>query len=118
MRKINETFQFNIRITEGLRRRIEKEAKRTGRTANAEAVERLERSFADAQTADTIRGAVFDAFEVCLKTLNDLAVKQGGVVPHHALFAQLRDQLPTSGVQLRDQPAASGQPLGPTRPRA
>jgi hypothetical protein len=46
-RKTMEIVQFKLRITEGLRRQIEREAKKNNRSANNEAVARLERSFAD-----------------------------------------------------------------------
>jgi hypothetical protein len=44
-RKAAEFVQFKLRIREGLRRDIEREAKKNHRSANAEAVERLEKSF-------------------------------------------------------------------------
>ncbi|HXB76727.1 MAG TPA: Arc family DNA-binding protein [Bradyrhizobium sp.] len=43
-RKSTEFVQFKLRIREGLRREIEKAAKKKGISANAEAVERLEKS--------------------------------------------------------------------------
>lgn len=44
-RKTTEVVQFKLRITEGLRRQIERSAKQNNRSANAEAADRLEKSF-------------------------------------------------------------------------
>jgi hypothetical protein len=44
-RKAAEFVQFKLRVSEKLRRDIEREAKKNHRSANAEAVERLEKSF-------------------------------------------------------------------------
>jgi hypothetical protein len=44
-KKPTEFTQFKLRIREGLRREIEKAAKKKGRSANSEAVARLEKSF-------------------------------------------------------------------------
>jgi len=44
-RKGTEWVQFKLRIREGLRREIEREAKKKARSANNEASERLEKSF-------------------------------------------------------------------------
>jgi hypothetical protein len=44
-RKPTEFVQFKLRIREGLRREIERAAKKKAISANAEAVERLEQSF-------------------------------------------------------------------------
>jgi hypothetical protein len=44
-RKAAEFVQFKLRVSEKLRRDLEREAKKNHRSANAEAAERLERSF-------------------------------------------------------------------------
>lgn len=44
-RKSTEFVQFKLRVREGLRVKIEREAKKKDQSANNEAVERLERSF-------------------------------------------------------------------------
>jgi hypothetical protein len=44
-RKSTEWVQFKLRIRQGLRREIEKAAKKNNRSANNEAVARLEKSF-------------------------------------------------------------------------
>jgi hypothetical protein len=44
-RKETDFVQFKLRIREGLRRRIQREAEKKKISANAEAVERLEKSF-------------------------------------------------------------------------
>jgi Arc-like DNA binding domain len=44
-RNAAEFVQFKLRVSEKLRRDIEREAKKNHRSANAEAVERLEKSF-------------------------------------------------------------------------
>jgi hypothetical protein len=44
-RKPTEYVQFKLRIREGLRRNIEREAKKKAQSANNEAVDRLEKSF-------------------------------------------------------------------------
>jgi hypothetical protein len=70
-KKATELVQFKLRIREGLRRQIEREANKNGRSVNAEAVERLERSFEQQQTAevikDTARTAAFDAVQLVLE---------------------------------------------------
>jgi hypothetical protein len=50
-RKATEYVQFKLRIREGLRRRIELEAKKKEHSANTEAVSRLERSIAEEDAA-------------------------------------------------------------------
>jgi Arc-like DNA binding dprotein len=45
VRKAAEFVQFKLRVSEKMRRDIEREAKKNHRSANAEAVERLEKSF-------------------------------------------------------------------------
>src|SRR4051794_26708753 len=44
-RKPTEYVQFKLRVREGLRAKIEREAKKRGESTNNEAVERLEKSF-------------------------------------------------------------------------
>jgi hypothetical protein len=44
-RKAAEFVQFKLRVTEKLRRDLEREAKKNHRSANSEAVERLSKSF-------------------------------------------------------------------------
>src|SRR6516165_2659530 len=44
-RKPTDFVQFKLRIREGLRRKIEREAEKKKISANAEAVERIERTF-------------------------------------------------------------------------
>jgi len=44
-KKVAEFAQLKIRVTDKLRRDLEREAKKNHRSANAEAVERLEQSF-------------------------------------------------------------------------
>jgi hypothetical protein len=62
-RKPTEYVQFKLRIREGLRSRIEREAKKKDQSANNEAVERLEQSFSlekkenrDAAVVDFLAG--------------------------------------------------------------
>jgi hypothetical protein len=44
-RKPTDTVQLNLRFSEALRRRLEKEADRHGLSMNAEIIDRLEKSF-------------------------------------------------------------------------
>jgi Arc-like DNA binding domain len=44
-RAANQTVQLKVRLLEELRRRLEREAARNGRSMNLEIVERLQRSF-------------------------------------------------------------------------
>jgi hypothetical protein len=84
-KKATEFIQFKLRIREGLRRQIEREAKKNGRSVNSEAVARLEQSFAQQETADlikdTARATALDTFHLLLKS---------DQVEWNALFKQLR----------------------------
>jgi hypothetical protein len=51
-KKTSEFTQFKLRIRYGLRRQIEKEAKKNNRSANNEAVDRLEKSFSAVREED------------------------------------------------------------------
>ncbi len=46
-RKATDFVQFKLRIREGLRRKIEREAEKRAHSANAEAVRRIENTFAE-----------------------------------------------------------------------
>jgi hypothetical protein len=61
-KKPAEWVQFKLRIRLGLRRQIEKAAKQNNRSANAEAVERLEKSFEAAQSWDQFK-LLFEEFK-------------------------------------------------------
>jgi hypothetical protein len=61
-KKPTEFVQFKLRIREGLRREIEKAAKKKAISANAEAVERLEKSFEAAQSWDQFK-LLFEEFK-------------------------------------------------------
>jgi Arc-like DNA binding domain len=74
-KKATEFTQFKLRIREGLRRQIEKEAKKNGRSANAEAVERLEASFAQQVTTDLINDAALTTGKVVLGQLLEVLGK-------------------------------------------
>jgi hypothetical protein len=54
-RKESEYIQFKLQISEGLRRRLERQGAKKGLTANAEAVEILERSFEQQETTEQIK---------------------------------------------------------------
>ena len=73
-RKATEFVQFKLRVREALRKKIEREATLSDHSANAEAVERLERSFERDTTADRDHAL--------------LALMLGG---HHANGGLLRD---------------------------
>ena len=91
MPKVNETIQFKIRITEGLRRQSEREAKKTGRTANAEAVARLEASFERVQTEETIKIVTKEAFAEIIKSAWEAGVDT------ELWLKKLRGEAPASG---------------------
>jgi hypothetical protein len=55
VRKATEFTQFKLRIQQGLRREIEKAAKKNNRSANNEAVYRLEKSFSAEKETDAYR---------------------------------------------------------------
>jgi type III secretory pathway component EscV len=48
-RKPNDTVQLNLRFSEDLRRRLEREAARSGRSMNAEIIQRVEQTFHQAE---------------------------------------------------------------------
>jgi hypothetical protein len=68
-RKPTEFVQFKLRVREGLRKRIEREAKRRDESANNEAVRRLEESFEfEEDIAELARLKAADASEQDLRT--------------------------------------------------
>jgi plasmid stability protein len=58
-----EVVQIGVRLTDGLRRRLERVAAQRGQSMNAEIVERLQRSFqSDEDTVSLLARAVIDAY--------------------------------------------------------
>jgi hypothetical protein len=57
-RKPSETVGLHLRFSESLRRRLEREAARRGRSMNAEIVDRLELSFRVPDLADAVATAL------------------------------------------------------------
>jgi hypothetical protein len=114
-KKPTDLVQFKLRIRDGLRRQIEREAKKRSRSANAEAVARLEQSFAQQETADLIKDTARAAAHDTFKSFATLLLK-GAEVPLETLLKQLTtDQaevphestaLNRSGVRLADSSEA------------
>ena len=68
-RKPTDTVQLNLRFSETLRRRLEREAARHDQSLNAEIVHRLEQSFRVPELEKTIDRAVEQAiFKYAAKT--------------------------------------------------
>ena len=72
-RRTQELRPVMVRIPEGLRRRLEREAVRNGRSMNTEIIHRLERSFADlgSEMAQLAQQAGTTAAEKMVSTLID-----------------------------------------------
>jgi hypothetical protein len=77
-RKANEMVQFKLMVREGLRRKLEREAERKGQSANAEAVERLEKSFENQEIADIIARTAHEAAQNTLLVIEAKFSKPGG----------------------------------------
>ena len=73
-RKPQELRPVMVRIPEGVRRRLEREAVRNGRSMNTEIIHRLERSFLGSEIAQVAQQAGTTAVEKLVSTLMDPAL--------------------------------------------
>jgi phosphoglycolate phosphatase-like HAD superfamily hydrolase len=73
VRKPTEYVQFKLRVREGLRRNLEREAKKKAQSANNEAVERLEKSFEIDERISQLRDVWTERFEDLKKQSREAA---------------------------------------------
>lgn len=89
-KKTTEIVQFKLLISQGLRRQLERSAKANGRSANGEAVVRLERSFLPAEgTAEVVQGRYVpaDLIDLIKDTARFTAQESYTVFARENLFA-------------------------------
>jgi len=71
-RKSTDMAQVGLRLPERLRKMVDAEARKGGRSLNAELVRRLEQSFAQQVTEDTIKATSIETGRIVILVLNNL----------------------------------------------
>jgi Arc-like DNA binding domain len=74
-RKLTNTVQLNLRFSEALRRRLEREADRNDRSMNAEIIHRLEQSFRAPELTDAVVVALEARFKKIEEAIFNYATK-------------------------------------------
>jgi hypothetical protein len=74
-RKLTNTVQLNLRFSEALRRRLEREADRNDRSMNAEIIHRLEQSFRAPELTDAVVVALEQRFKKIEEAIFNYAAK-------------------------------------------
>jgi hypothetical protein len=74
-RKPTDTVQLNLRFSEALRRRLEREAERNDRSMNAEIIDRLEQSFRVPELTDAVAAALEPRLKRIERAIFDYAAK-------------------------------------------
>jgi len=87
-RKSNDTVQLNLRFSEELRRRLEREAARSGRSMNAEIIHRVEETFRQAEHDAWLLKEVELVAKTAATTTFELAAKTAAAHPTIGTLAQ------------------------------